>query len=79
MTRFDGPGVSRLPSRRLTADDAYTAWFNAHSHGTHTLRAWNTAAKEDRAAAYRDYVADLALEEEAARALEELHRRATAA
>lgn len=79
MTAFDGPRMFRLPSRRLPVDDAYTAWFNAHSRCTHALRAWNTAAEEDRATAYRDYVAELTLEEEAASALEELHRRATAA
>jgi hypothetical protein len=66
----------RLQSPRLTVDDSYAAWFNAHSRCTHALRAWNAAAPKARAAAYRAYQAELAIEEEAARTLELLNLRA---
>jgi hypothetical protein len=59
--------------RRHPVDDAYTAWFNAHSRCSHALRAWNTAARGARAAAYRAYVIELRREEFAADELERLH------
>lgn len=58
--------------------DAYTLWFNAHSRCTHALRAWSTAAPARRASAYRAYLDELALEEEAAGMLERLHVQAAA-
>jgi hypothetical protein len=57
------------PSHRLPVDDAYTAWFNAHSRCTQALRAWNRAARAAKADAYGAYLAELALEEAAARRL----------
>jgi len=65
-------------SRRRPVDDAYTLWFNAHSRCTQALRAWNLAAPARRAAAYRDYLAELELEEVAAFELERLHLQAVA-
>jgi hypothetical protein len=62
-----------LRPRRLPVDDAYTAWFNAHSRCTQALRAWNAAAGAARAAAYRAYVWELTLEEAAAAELERLN------
>jgi hypothetical protein len=76
MTAHDAARTWWLPSRRLPIDDAYTAWFNAHSRCTQALRAWNAAAPEARAAAYRAYQAELAIEEEAACELEHLNLRA---
>jgi hypothetical protein len=61
----------------MPIDDAYTAWFNAHSRCTQALRAWNAAAPGARAAAYSAYQAELAIEETAARKLEHLNLRAT--
>jgi uncharacterized protein YciW len=63
-------------ARRRPVDDAYTLWFNAHSRCTHALRAWSTAAPARRAAAYRAYLDELELEEEAAGMLERLHVQA---
>lgn len=68
-----------LRSRRLPVDDAYTAWFNAHSRCTQALRAWRAATPRRRATAYRAYLAELELEEAAAGELERLHLRAVAA
>jgi len=51
-------------------DDAYAAWFGAHSRCTQALRAWTTAAPGTRATAYRAYLAELELEEKAAAELE---------
>lgn len=65
-------------SRRHPVDDAYTAWFNAHSRCTQALRAWRVAAPKTRAAAYRAYLAELELEEAAAGELERLHVRVAA-
>ena len=67
-----------LRSRRLPVDDAYTAWFSAHSRCTQALRAWWSAAPRARAAAYRVYLAELVIEEAAAGELERLHVRAAA-
>jgi hypothetical protein len=61
------------PSRRPPEDDAYTAWFNAHSRCTQALRAWSTAPLGQRAAAFRTYVEELELEEAAAAELRRLH------
>jgi hypothetical protein len=66
-------------SRRLPVDDAYTDWFAAHSRATQALRAWNSAAPRKRGVAYRAYLAALAREERAARALEDLQPRAAVA
>lgn len=79
MTAYDAARSWWLRSRRLPVDDAYTAWFNAHSRCTQALRAWNTAAPGARRAAYRAYLAELALEEAAARRLEQLHPGVAAA
>ena len=65
-------------SRRLPVDDAYTAWFNAHSRSGEALRAWLDAAPSARPDAYRDYLAELELEEAAAAELE-MHAMAIAA
>jgi hypothetical protein len=65
--------------RRRPVDDAYTAWFGAHSRCTQALRAWSTAAPETRAAAYRAYLAELELEEQAAAALERFRPQAAMA
>jgi uncharacterized protein YciW len=73
MTAHDAAKTWWVHSRRNPVDDAYTAWFNAHSRCTVALRAWNEAAPRARAATYRDYLAELALEEAAASRLHELH------
>jgi hypothetical protein len=57
-------------SRWLSADDAYTAWFNANSRCGQALRAWQQATPAARPAAYRAYLANLELEAEAAAELE---------
>jgi hypothetical protein len=54
-------------------DDAYTAWFGAHSRCAQALRTWKAAAPAARAAAHRAYLAELDLEEAAARELERMH------
>jgi hypothetical protein len=68
LSRIWGPR-----SRHRKVDDAYTAWFGAHSRCTQALRAWNAAAGAARAAAYRAYLIELTLEEAAAAELERLH------
>jgi hypothetical protein len=65
--------------RRLPVDDVYSAWFSAHSRCTQALRAWNAAAPPARTAAYRAYVAELEVEEAAARTLELLRSEIAAA
>ena len=67
-----------LKSRRLPVDDAYTAWFNAHSRCGEALRAWLEAAPAARPDAYRAYLAELELEEAAAAELQS-HAMAPAA
>jgi hypothetical protein len=67
-----------LKARRLPVDDAYTAWFNAHSRSGEALQAWLEAAPAARPDAYRAYQAELELEEAAAAELE-LHAMAQAA
>ena len=62
-----------LRTRRPQVDDAYTAWFNAHSRCTQALKAWNAARGAARAAAYRAYLWELTLEEAAAAELERLN------
>jgi hypothetical protein len=62
----------------LPVDDAYTAWFNAHSRSGEALRAWLEAAPAARPVAYQAYLAELALEEAAAAELE-FHAMAPAA
>ncbi len=57
-------------SRRLPVDDAYTAWFNAHSRSGEALQAWLQAAPAARPGAYRAYLAELDREESAAAELE---------
>jgi hypothetical protein len=79
MTAHDAARTWWLPSRRLPVDDAYTAWFNAHSRCTQALRAWTDAAPAARAAAYRVYLLELALEEAAANSLEQSQPRVAAA
>jgi hypothetical protein len=66
------PLMTAHDAAHLPVDDAYTAWFGAHTRATQALRAWNAAEPGRRGAAYRAYLAALALEEEAARALERL-------
>jgi hypothetical protein len=78
MTAHDAARTWWLPSRRLPVDDAYTAWFNAQSRCTRALRAWNTAAPEEREVAYRAYTAELVLEEAAADNLAKLNLQAAA-
>ena len=78
MTARDAARTWGLVSPRPSVDDAYTAWFNAHSRCTLALRTWNAATPEARAAAYSAYQAELAIEEEAAHTLEHLNRRAAA-
>ena len=70
------PKIRWLPWRRPPVDDAYTAWFNAHSRCSQALRAWRSAAPGVRAAAYRTYLAELELEELAAAELARLHEPA---
>jgi hypothetical protein len=65
-------------SPRQAVDDAYAAWFSAHARCTSALRAWFSAAPEERAAAYRAYRAELVTEEAAARRLELLNLQAAA-
>jgi hypothetical protein len=65
-------------SPRLPIDDAYSAWFNAHSRCTRALRAWNAAAPAARAAAYHAYLAELRLEEAAADTLARFQARVAA-
>jgi hypothetical protein len=57
-------------SQRLPVDDAYTAWFNAHSRCGEALQAWLDAAPAARPRAYRAYRVELELEEAAAAELE---------
>jgi hypothetical protein len=66
-------------SRRRPVDDAYTAWFNAHSRCTPALRAWYAATPRARAVACRAYLAELALDEAAAGKLQKLHVRTAGA
>jgi hypothetical protein len=68
-----------LDSRRVPADDSYTAWFNANSRCAEALRAWQEAAPAARSDAYRGYVAALGREEAAAAELELLHTEPLAA
>jgi hypothetical protein len=79
MTPLDASRTWWLYSRRPPVDDAYTAWFNAHSRCTQALHAWRAAAREERAATYRAYLPELSLEEVAAGELERLHAVRTAA
>jgi uncharacterized protein YciW len=79
MNVYDAAREWWVPSGRLPVDDAYTEWFNAHSRCTQALRAWNAAPRRARAAAYRAYLAELRLEEAAARRLAQLHPGAEAA
>jgi hypothetical protein len=65
-------------SPRLPVDDAYTAWYNAHSRCTQALRAWRAAAAGARAGAYHAYLMELRLEEAAAGELERLHLQTAA-
>ena len=65
-------------SRRASADDAYTAWFNANNRCAIALRAWREAAPVARWQAHSLYVEALELEEAAAAELE-LHARRPAA
>jgi hypothetical protein len=58
--------------RHLPVDAAYTAWLSAHTHCTEALHAWNGAAADRRAVAYRVYRARLEREEQAAVELERL-------
>lgn len=62
----------RLGRRRPPVDDAYTAWFNAHSRCADALAAWRAAPRRARAVAYRKYLAELYREELAAAELERL-------
>jgi hypothetical protein len=78
MTTRDTARTWRSHSRRGPIDDAYTLWFNAQSRCAHALHAWNEAAPEARAAAYRAYLVELGLEELAADELERLHVSAAA-
>jgi hypothetical protein len=79
MTVEDSAHTWWSRSRRLPVDDAYTAWFNAHSRCTQALRAWNAAPRRTRAAAYHAYVGALQAEEAAAQRLQQLHLRHAAA
>jgi hypothetical protein len=45
MTSRDTAGTWCSRARRLPVDDAYTEWFNAHSHWTQALRGSNAASK----------------------------------
>jgi rhamnogalacturonyl hydrolase YesR len=67
-----------LGSRRRPVDDAYRAWFNAHSRSGEALQVWLDAAPAARPGAYRAYLVELELEEAAAAELE-LHAVALAA
>jgi uncharacterized protein YciW len=73
MSALDASRTWRPASRRPPVDDAYTAWFNAHSRCTQALRAWRSAARGARAAAYGAYLVELQGEEAAASELERLH------
>jgi hypothetical protein len=73
MTPLDVFRATRRRPHRHPADDAYTAWFNSNSRCAMALRAWDTAPKSAREAAYHAYRAELALEEAAAAELERLH------
>jgi hypothetical protein len=79
MIEHDAARTWWNPMRRLPVDDAYTAWFSAHSRCTEALRKWNAAAPGERAVAYRVYLAALNVEEAAAGRLEGLHPRTAAA
>jgi hypothetical protein len=69
----------QLPTRLRGADDAYSAWSNAHRRCTDALRAWEAARPADRAGAYHVYVATLDREEVAAAELARQHAYAPAA
>ncbi len=79
MSALDALRTWSLQGRRPPADDAYTAWFNANSRCTLALRAWRSAARGARAAAYRAYLVELQWEEAAAGELERLESLGTAA
>ena len=69
----------RSAPRRSDADDAYSAWFNAHQRCSAALHAWSAAPNARRAGAYGAYLIELAFEEMAAEALERLHQQRLAA
>lgn len=71
--------LQRFAPRPSPADDAYSAWFNAHQRCSAALRAWSAAPRAGRAEAHRAYLVELALEEMAAGDLERLHRQRPAA
>jgi hypothetical protein len=69
----------RLPSA-ATADDAYSAWFNAQQRCGEALRAWREArGRSTRATAYFAYRFELDREEAAATELSRVSTLALAA
>src|SRR3954452_3486067 len=69
--------IYAIPLQRpslASADDAYSAWFNAQQRCSSALRAWWAAPRAARADAHRTYVVDLAIEEMAAADLQRLQR-----
>ncbi|WP_156028473.1 hypothetical protein [Candidatus Solirubrobacter pratensis] len=76
-----GDAVDDSPTcpRRLSFDDAYTAWFLAQSSCREALHAWARATPGARCAAYRNYRTALNLEEAAAYELAQLHSSRQAA
>ena len=73
MSRVNTSRPSWIRRGRPPVDDAYTAWLNAHGRCAQALRVWRSAKPAGRAAAHRAYLAELELEEAAARELERLH------
>jgi hypothetical protein len=70
MPASDVPYVWQIPTRLHGADDAYSAWSNAHRRRTDALRAWDAARPAD---AYHVYAATLDHDEVAAAELARLH------
>jgi hypothetical protein len=67
--------LPRSAPRPSLADDAYSAWFNAHQRCSAALRAWRAAPQAGRADAHHAYVVELAVEEMAAGDLARLYRQ----
>jgi hypothetical protein len=65
--------TSPTAAGRSPLGDAYAAWFDAHSRCAHALRDWRSATTAGREAAYHVYLAELDLEEAAARDLARVH------
>ncbi len=69
MNPLHTSGMIWLAPGRASVDDAYSAWFNAQARCGRALEAWRTAPRHERADRHRVYVAELDIEDAAAREL----------